>query len=125
MEEKKITAPWVFRNNKQVIRLGDTVYYIEKQSSYAQGGRKTKLCVKSIQVYTISANYINKDKCLNPDICPTFITSDKLYSTVEACQIAINNISDTVFVKDNLDKLSSSDIGHLAEVIRDSQIEPF
>ncbi len=125
MEQKKITAPWVFKNNKQVIKLGDTVYYIEKQSSYAQGGRKTKLCAKSVQVYTISANYINRDKCLNPDICPTFITSDNLYSTVEACQIAINNISDMDFLRNNLDKLSSGDIGYLAKAIRDSEIEPF
>ena len=128
MEENK-TIYWKFRDNNTAIELGDTVYYIAKEFNYSQGERKTKLSVKSCKVFIMSANYINKDKCLKEDICPIFVITDQLYSTGEACQIAINNILDKDFVKDNLDKIldkiSSSNIGHLSRMIRDSEIDPF
>ena len=125
-ENKKIY--WRFRNNDAAIELGDTVYYIAKEFSYGQGERKTKLSAKHCRVFIMSSHYINKDKCLKEDICPIFVITDRLYSTAEACQIAINNILDKDFVKDNLDKIldkiSISNIVNLARMIRESGIEP-
>ena len=126
-ENKKIY--WKFRDNHTAIELGDTVYYIAKEFSYGQGEIKTKLSVKHCRVFIMSSHYINKDKCLKEDICPIFVTTDQLYSTAEACQIAINNILDKDFVKDNLDKIldkiSISNIAQLVRMVRHSEIEPF
>lgn len=126
--EKNKTIYWKFRDNNAAIELGDTVYYIAKAFDYGQGERKTKLSVRSCKVFIMSSYYINKDKCLKEDICPIFVITDRLYSTAEACQIAINNILDKDFVKDNLDKIldkiSGSNIVNLARTIRDSEIEP-
>jgi len=108
-----------FTDTKEPIKIGDMVYFIDKNPVYSNGTRQYKTIIKSELVQTISNKYINYEmpNCV-------FTKEDVFYSTEEGCQQQIDFEKSIVFIKDFLSniqyqKYDKIDIIEFATVLKE------
>ncbi len=108
-----------FTDTNEPIKIGDMIYFIDKEAVYSHGTCQYKTIIKSELVQTINNNYINYEmpNCV-------FTKEDNRYSTEESCQQQIDFEKSIAFIKDFLSniqyhKYDKTDTIKLATVLKE------